>query len=122
MSTYLFFYRVVLRMKLMRLFRPELRRLVSGKTVNIEVKLGGKVLYLAFFNGNLTLKSTMTEPCLVKISFRSLSLAQNVIKSAMAGDQFWLVALRDHRVNVSGDMSVLLWFFSLCRHLPFRMN
>lgn len=120
MSTLLFFYRLTLRLRMMQLFRPALRNLIAGKTVNIELEFNDKTIFICFSNGHLSVRSHVEQPSRVKVSFRSFSLARNVIRSAMVGDQFWLSAMRDHRVNVTGDMSVILWFFSLCRHLPIR--
>ena len=120
MSTLLFFYRLTLRLRMMQLFRPALRNLIAGKTVNIELEFNDKTIFICFSNGHLSVRSQVEQPSRVKVSFRSFSLARNVIRSAMVGDQFWLSAMRDHRVNVTGDMSVILWFFSLCRHLPIR--
>ena len=122
MSTLLFFYRLVLRLRIMQLFRPALRNLIAGKTVNIELECNNKTIFICFCDGRLSVRSQVEQPSRVKVSFRSFSLARNVIRSAMVGDQFWLSAMRDHRVNVSGDMSVILWFFSLCRHLPLRLK
>lgn len=103
-------------------FRPELRRLLANKVVHVALKVNDRHLFLSFDDGKIRLERSIDEPARVKVSFRSFSLAQNVIRSAMVGDQFWLSAMRDHRVNVVGDMSVVLWFFSLCRHLPVRMK
>ncbi len=120
MSMLLFFYRLVLRLRVMQLFRPALRNLIVGKTVNIEMEFPNRTLFLCVIDGHISVKRQVEQPARVKVSFRSFFLAQNVIRSAMVGDQFWLSAMRDHRVNVTGDMSVILWFFSLCRHLPLR--
>lgn len=120
MSTLLFCYRLVLRLRIMQLFRPALRNLIAGKTVNIELEFAGKTAYICFCDGSLSVRAQIEQASRVKVSFRSFSLARNVIRSAMVGDQFWISAMRDHRVNVTGDMSVILWFFSLCRHLPLR--
>ena len=122
MSTLLFFYRLVLRFRIMQFFRPALRNLIAGKTVNIELEFPDRTIYICFCDGHLSVRHQVEEASRVKVCFRSFSLAQNVIKSAMIGDQFWLSAMRDHRVNVVGDMSVILWFFSLCRHLPIRLK
>lgn len=118
----LFFLRFKLRMRLMAFLRPELKRLLANKTVDIEFEFDDRVFYMHFDNGVLSIRRQIADSPRVKLSFRSFSLTQNVIRSAMVGDQFWLSAMRDHRVNVTGDMSVVLWFFSLCRHLPFRMK
>lgn len=119
---HLYFFRFTLRMRLMAYFRPELRKLLAGKSVDIEFEFIDRSVFIHFDNGKVSLCRQVENPPRVKVSFRSFSLTQNVIRSAMVGDQFWLSAMRDHRVNVSGDMSVVLWFFSLCRHLPLRMK
>ena len=119
---HLYFFRFTLRMRLMACFRPELRKLLAGKVVDIEFEFVDRSVFLHFENGKVRLRRQVVSSPRVKVSFRSFSLTQNVIRSAMVGDQFWLSAMRDHRVNVSGDMSVVLWLFSLCRHLPLRMK
>lgn len=122
MSLQLYFGLLTVKMRLMRLFRLELRHLLAGKRAVMAIEVGEKTIYLIFDNGNVGYRSFSTQEPRVTVNFRSMSLAKNVIRSAMLGDQFWLSAMRDHRINVSGDMSVLLWFFALCRHLPLNMK
>ncbi len=120
MSVLIYFYRFKVRMKIMRLFRPELRKLMANKKATIALELEEKKLYLNFNDGVISVSKSALHDIRATMSFRTFHLAQNVIRSAMTGDQFWLAAMRDHRVNVTGDMSVVLWLFSLCRHLPLR--
>ena len=117
-----YFYRLVFRIRLMRMFRLELSKLLEGKSVDMEIEVEDRSLFLHFEGGKPSIRRKCDSPARVKLSFRSFALLQNVFRSAMAGDQFWLSAMRDHRVNITGDMSVVLWFFSLCRHLPLRVR
>ncbi|HBF09321.1 MAG TPA: hypothetical protein DHW71_14425 [Gammaproteobacteria bacterium] len=122
MSIMIYFYRFKLRMKFMRLLRPELRRLMANKTATLELELEDRSVFLGFNNGIVSVSKSAQHEIRAKMTFRTFHLAQNVIRSAMEGDQFWLAAMRDHRVSVTGDMSVVLWLFSLCRHLPLRLK
>ena len=115
-----FGYRLAARIWLMCLFRPRLRELLEGKVAVIDLQVGEQQLLLEICNGQIQCVSTSTEINRVKIEFRSVPLAQNVVNAAIRGDQFWLTAMRDRRVVVSGDMSIVLWFFAACRHLAMR--
>ena len=114
-----FSIQLVCRIWLMKTLKPSLKNLLAERVVVLDMAVEQEDIRIEINHGKLTLSSTTNIEPNVRVTYRSLALARNTIISAMKGDQFWLSALRDHRLTVSGDMSVLLWFFAICRHLSF---
>jgi len=104
----------------MRLFKPSLRQVLAERVVVIDMVIGDTSQQIELSHGKIRLLYAGQHKAHVKVEYRSLALAQNVIQSAIRGNNFWLTAMRDHRLIVTGDISSLVWFFAMCRHLQYK--
>ena len=115
-----FMWQLVWRFKIMSRRDASLRDLLKDKQLIIRIQVQSCIRYLGFDDGSvLLIKNFSAEPSLT-LECASVQLAKNMIHSATVGDNFWLLALRDRRIKMTGDMGLLLWFFGLCRHLKLR--
>ncbi len=106
------------RFKIISWFDKDLKQLLDNKQLIIKVIVNEQSRYLGFDDGNIMLLKEFSAPATLELTCNSVELASNIVSSASTGDNFWLMAIRDQRVRVNGDMGILLWFFGLCRHLP----
>ncbi|MES2662481.1 MAG: hypothetical protein V4629_04175 [Pseudomonadota bacterium] len=101
--------------------RPVLRSLLKNRIWNLTVSIEGQHWLLNFNQEKVQIKLIEHMPTTnVSLWFFSTSMAKTVFDSAIHGETFWLTALRDQRMKVKGDMGLVIFLFSICRHLSWK--